>query len=258
MMKFIQCSLVMLMLFTTSISMANEHFPLSAEISRGPVNVRSGANTNFEIVSKLNQGDKIIVLDKSYEWYKIQLPLQSEAYIRADYIKEINKEAGEILGTRLNIRSKPDSTSSVLGQLNQGDIVRLIKKNADWWQIEPPSGTIAWVHGSFVTLSNIPTTQAALREPLKIEDFVKTVKKIEPPKITSFSSTGILKVLSEDIFPHVHYKIVANGQTICYVEDVENLSKFKDAVVKIEGILKESKTMLTYPVITLNKISLVL
>ncbi len=245
------------MVFTT-IAIADEHFPLSGQINHGPVNVRSGANTNFEIVSKLSQGEKIVVLGKSYEWYKIQLPLRSNAFIRADYIKEMGDHGGEIVGSKVNIRSKPDSNASVLGQLSKGDVVKLTQKANDWWQIQPPSGTVAWVHSSFVDLSNVPVPDDALRKPLKAEDMIAPLPKIVKPVTPAFHARGTLKLLAENVLSHVHYKIVAEGQTICYVEDADNLVKFNNVMVSVEGIKDETAGLLSAPVIVIHKIAIVL
>ena len=175
--KSMICSSVILMLVLTNMGFADEHFPLSGQINHGPVNVRSGANTNFEIVSKLAKGDKVVILGKSYEWFKIQLPSLSNVFIRADYIKELGDHGGEVIGTKVNIRSKPDSNASVLGQLAQGNVVKLSTKTNDWWQIEPPSGTSAWVHSSFVDVNNNPVPEADIRKPLKAEDIAPPAPK---------------------------------------------------------------------------------
>ncbi len=249
----------MLMLVLTSIGFADEHFPLSGQISRGPVNVRSGANTNFEIVTKLSKGEKIVILDKSYEWYKIQLPATANAFIRADYIKEVGDHGGEIIGNKVNVRSKPDSNSAILGQLVGGDFVKLTQKANDWWQVQPPSGTFAWVHSSFVGLTNEPVLAAALRKPLKAEDVVAAKPKvIEKPVVPIFKTQGMLKAMAENVIPNVHYKIVAAGQTICYLKDTDNLDKFKDVVVSIDGVKDDTVPMLSYPIININKITLLL
>lgn len=246
------------MVVIASISFADEHFPSLGKISHGPVNVRTGANTNFEIVSKLAQGDQVVLLGKSYEWYKIQLPDAANAYIRADYIKEIGDHGGEIIGSKVNVRCKPDSNASIFGQLVKGDIVKLVVKANDWWQIQPPSNSVAWVHSSFVKIEDAQFPATALRKPLKVEDVVPVVKK-EPPKAPEvFHAQGQLRTLVDDTLEGVHYKIVAGGQTICYVKDEDKLSQFQNAQVMIEGIEDKTHPLLSSPLVAINKISLVL
>lgn len=241
------------------VGFGDEHFPLSGTVNHGPVNVRSGANTNFDIVTKLEQGAKIVLLGKSYEWYKIQLPALANAYVRADYIKEVGNHGGEIIGNKVNVRSKPDSNAAILGQLVRGDLVKLTQKKADWWQVEPPSGTFAWVHGSFIDVSLSVLPADAIRKPLKAQDVVPLATvKIEKPLPPVFHAQGILKLLADSVLTNIHYKIVSQGQTLCYLEDAKGIEKFQDVTVSIDGIKDDSVGMLSAPVVTISKIALVL
>ena len=146
-------------------SFADEHFPFLGEISHGPVNVRAGANTNFEAVDKLAKGAEVVVLAKNYEWYKVQLPLTASTFVRADYIKERGNSIGELTGDKVNLRVKANSESSPLGQLNKGDLVKLVEKTGEWWKIEPPAAGFAWIHADFVKVKSAEVAQA-LRKPL--------------------------------------------------------------------------------------------
>ena len=65
---------------------ADEHFPFLAEVSKESVNVRAGPNTNFEKIDKLNKATQVVVLGRSYEWYKVQPLPTTKAYIRSDYL----------------------------------------------------------------------------------------------------------------------------------------------------------------------------
>lgn len=140
----------MFMLVLAGIGRTDEHFPFTGEIARGPVNVRAGANINFEAVDKLSQGAQVTVLGKSYDWYKIQLRPVAPAFIRADYVKVKDKTTGEVTADKVNVRARADSESSTLGQVDKGDTVKLVEQINGWWKVVPPEKTAGWVHQDFL------------------------------------------------------------------------------------------------------------
>ena len=163
------CSLVFLC-WASARGNADEHFPFLGETAKDAVHVRAGANTNFESLCKLGKGSRVVVVGRHYEWYAVQLPAAVGVYIRADYIKEKGNSIGEITGDKVNIRARANSDSSSLGQLEQGELVKLIEQvrppdgQADgWWKIEPPLAAQGWVRADLVSMTSatIPAAQPA-------------------------------------------------------------------------------------------------
>src|SRR5450631_3478778 len=104
--KFIICSSVILIVAFNRPGFADEHFPFLAEVSKESVNVRSGPNTNFEKIDKLSKGTQVVVLGRSYEWYKIQPLPTTKSYIRCDYLNITKGESvAVVMGNNVNIRS---------------------------------------------------------------------------------------------------------------------------------------------------------
>lgn len=72
-----------------------------------------------------------------------------------------NSKAGTVTVTsgRLNVRSTPSSTSSVLTALNKGSHVTLISKNGSWWKVEYANGKYGYCHADYITaVSGDPVT----------------------------------------------------------------------------------------------------
>src|SRR5208283_2056977 len=105
----ILCSSVFLIFAFMAPGFADEHFPFLAQVIKESVNVRAGPNTNFEKIDKLNKGSRVVVLGRSYEWYKVQPLPTTKAYIRSDYLK-INEKGviAVVLGDNVNVRSSPN------------------------------------------------------------------------------------------------------------------------------------------------------
>lgn len=52
--------------------------------------------------------------------------------------------------TRLNVRSAPSTSGSIVTGLSKGSYVTLVSKNGSWWQVEYASGRYGWCHGDYI------------------------------------------------------------------------------------------------------------
>jgi uncharacterized protein YgiM (DUF1202 family) len=126
---------------------------LEGEVNAYRVNIRSGPNLNFEILYKLNKGDKIKIISRAYKWFKIKLPRGAAAFISSDFVKLSDGpgSVGLVTGNNVNIRARPDLSSTVLGQLDKGTKVRIRgKAPGGWYRIRPPDECAGWIHSDFV------------------------------------------------------------------------------------------------------------
>ncbi len=107
---------------------------------------------------KLGKASQVVVRGRDYEWYAVQLPAAAGVYIRADYVKDKGNSIGEITGDKVNVRARADSESSSLGQLEQGELVKLIEQVNGWWKIEPPVAAQGWVHADLIVPAAKPAS----------------------------------------------------------------------------------------------------
>ena len=261
--SFFLCLSVSLALVSAGKGQAGEHFPFLGEITRGPVNVRAGANANFEVVDKFNQGHEVVVLGKSYAWYKIQLPSTSAAYVRADYIKVVRGNMGEITGNKVNVRVKPNSNSSVLGQVSRGDLVKLSERVDAWWKIDPPFTIAGWVHADFIRRKSSQVPVQMVRRPLILEGALNPA--ITPPStaqaapmLLPITVQGRLQPSAEATMKDAHYEIMVGGKPVYYLQDAKGLERFVHTVVRVEGMVVQDSKLSRHPVMQVKKISLVL
>ncbi len=165
-----------------------ERFPFIGEVSVNEVNIRAGQSANFEKLGRLQKGEKVVVLDKQYSWYKIRLPSTSEGYIHSKYIQILDAHRGVVTHSRVNIRALPNVDASSLGQAEKNTIVKIVGQKDDWFAIEPLPNLFGWISTEFLvrTKDSIPPLAALekFHEPEKPASM--DVAKISPASPMGF------------------------------------------------------------------------
>ncbi len=128
------------------------------EITGSSVNIRAGAGINYEILGKLNEGDKVSIFSSAFGWHEMQLPPDCFGWIHSDYVAvmeppaEGEKITGVLTGDSVRIRARPGLNYSVLTQVNKGDKVIAVGLEGDWLKIQLPQNCTGWVHSDYVTI----------------------------------------------------------------------------------------------------------
>ena len=149
---------------------SQERFPFLAEVSSQALNIRAGQNMNFEKLCRLSRGSEVVVVGKSYDWYKISLPAAAKSYVSQDYIQLMNDNrdpstgpalsaaevfrTGVVTANRVNIRGGAGSNFTALGQLKKGDRIKVLEKSDGWYRIQPVEGTYGWVSKQFLAFKS--------------------------------------------------------------------------------------------------------
>lgn len=133
------------------------------EITENNVRVRKGKGTNYDIVTTLNKGTKIlrIELDNSktggYYWDKVVLADGTKGYAARNYLKQIDLQSNcneQYITTKYtDFRNGPGtSKTTVLKVLSAGQIVTIVEKDKyksldgnDWCRIKLSDGTYGYV-----------------------------------------------------------------------------------------------------------------
>lgn len=178
------CVTACLLLFCHSLCFAAEGQqykpPFTGQAKADNVNVRAGGSQNFEILCKVNKDDLLFVLDEADGWYKITLPESAACYVWKDFI-EINAKGGFSKVSNLNLRARPNTQSSVMGQLAKGDAVTILNEDVQgWYQISPPENSYGWVHAALIA------PQPAKKETAAKESKPKKESEPEKPKKRRF------------------------------------------------------------------------
>ena len=121
------------------------------------VNVRGQAKLKSEVVTRLNKGQQVTVLEEvtlknsgpsePSAWAKIVLPTNAHPWVSAMYIDATNQT---VVPKKLQIRAGPGEEYSVLGTLKRGDKVTQVNTKGNWIAIEAPAEAYAFVAAQYL------------------------------------------------------------------------------------------------------------
>jgi hypothetical protein len=246
-----------------------ERFPFLGEVTSDKVSIRAGYNVAFERLDIVPKGTNLVVLDKQYEWYKVQLPPSAKAYVRVDYVKLLNNKVGEITADRLNIRAGKGINYSPVGQLRKGTRVRLVSKFDDWFQIEPVEGLYGWISKDFLKLKSntVPPLDQLGLSPVGVgvESPVEQNQPAPAEKVqisgAPVVADGVIQTVPADIVvKNVQYQFVTQDNAVYFLKaDPALLKNFTHKVVRLEGEpVSDVSSLLPHPVLVIKKFNLVL
>lgn len=139
----------------------------SGVVSENKINVRGKPSMVGEVVTQLEKGDKVTILEEipspdakpgePTNWFRIKLPENTPVWVFSPFVKD-----GEVSASRLNLRAGPGENYSVLGRIERDTKVKTIRTQDQWMEIEAPDHAYAFIDASLVDKSG---TNAAANLP---------------------------------------------------------------------------------------------
>jgi uncharacterized protein YgiM (DUF1202 family) len=164
-----------------------------AVVSANHVNVRGRARINSEVITRMTNGEPVMVLEEitlknsgpeePSAWAKIVLPEKAHAWVKSSYL-DADKS---VKPQKLNLRGGPGENYSVLGVLRKGEVVKEISTKGDWSEIEATTNAYAFMAAQYLkqepaTAPTVPATSIASAAP--------TATAVPPPTPTPVSETA--------------------------------------------------------------------
>ncbi|MED3397350.1 enterotoxin EntFM [Bacillus wiedmannii] len=131
---------------------------LKYTVTADVLNVRSGAGTGHNVISKVKSGQVLQVIGQENGWFKVTVNGQT-GYVSGDFVTTGGKTGTTVqqgTGTytvnvsSLNVRTGPSTSHTVLGSVNKGKTVQVVGEVQDWFKINFNGGT-GYVSKDFVT-----------------------------------------------------------------------------------------------------------
>ncbi|MFW6163385.1 MAG: SH3 domain-containing protein [Planctomycetota bacterium] len=125
--------------------------PYIGAVTGDRVYIRGGDGINYTVLTVADQGDRVRVRDKRFQWLAIDVPDHCTVWVHKTML-DVSPDGKEatLARDRVNVRARPGLKGDILGQLPQGAAVKIVDRDGDWAGIAPPPQARAWVHGKYV------------------------------------------------------------------------------------------------------------
>lgn len=121
--------------------------PFTGKITKNKVRMRLQPSLESPILREANKGELVIVKDEHEDFFVIQIPSDTKAYVFRTFILD-----NVVEGNHVNVRLEPDLNAPVIAQLNSGDKVHgeVSPLNSKWMEISPPDSARFYISKEFV------------------------------------------------------------------------------------------------------------
>lgn len=127
--------------------------PFTGKIIANKVRLRTSPDLDSHILKQLNQNDLVLVVDESADFWAVEPPVETKAYVYRTYILDDIVEAD-----RVNVRLEPSTTAPVIGKLEKGTHIhsKLCKNQTKWLEIAPPKSVRFYVAKEYISKAGGP------------------------------------------------------------------------------------------------------
>ena len=129
----------------------------SGVINSNQVNIRKEANTESAVLTQLNKGQLVDVVEKKGEWYKIKTG-STEGWVAGFLItiqgSAVDTQTYYINQSLVNMRSEPNLNANIITQLKKDTAVTAKNQKGDWYQVQTKEGQEGWVAGWLLSLAD--------------------------------------------------------------------------------------------------------
>jgi uncharacterized protein YgiM (DUF1202 family) len=128
-------------------------FPLlaaSESIGKDEVNVRSGPSLRQSILFKAPLGYPIEVEKKKGDWVCFRDWVNNRGWVHKDLISDV--QTAVIKVNKANVRSGPGAKNSVVAEVSEGEIYRILERKQNWVKIGYYQGSdpVGWIRRDLV------------------------------------------------------------------------------------------------------------
>jgi hypothetical protein len=132
---------------------AEQFKSFTGRVAANKVRVRARPDLEGHIVRQANKDDLFLVVGEEGDFYAIQPPQETKAYVFRSYVIDDVVEA-----SRVNVRLEPHVDGPIIGQLQAGDKVKgqVCAVNHKWLEVAPPPSTRFYVSKEFIAHAGGP------------------------------------------------------------------------------------------------------
>jgi N-acetylmuramoyl-L-alanine amidase len=129
------------------------------------LNVRAQPDISASVLGQMNAGDQATVISEAGEWMEVEFQ-DTRGFVSTQYISTSEKKTEkpapakteaasfEIAVDALNVRKKPDLSSSVEATVQKGEVFPLLSTDGNWVEIQISGKQTGWVYAFHGHLSD--------------------------------------------------------------------------------------------------------
>ena len=159
----------------TNLVYAEDHVNADLIVSAEKLYLREGPGLSYPILTTLTEGQELEFIEKQNDWYHVSFQ-GYDGWVASWLTSSKNKVEQSSTNTtiisqvnHLNIRSEPNISSPVLGQLDIGNEATVLQQQDNWFQVEF-NGTTGWVSSQYVSINKNDTDSLIAEETNEIEN----------------------------------------------------------------------------------------
>lgn len=135
--------------------------PFTGKVTRSKVRLRLQPNLDSPILKELKQGDMLIIIGETEDFYAVQPPAEAKGYVFRTYILDNVVEA-----SRVNVRLEPDLEAPILAQLRSGDRIEgtVSSLNNKWLEITLPPSARYYVSKDYIEKIGDPSLMITIEK----------------------------------------------------------------------------------------------
>ncbi len=115
------------------------------------VSLRAKPDINSEILDRAMKGEEFVFLGETNGWLAVQAPESLSFWVAGEYVQN-----GVVQPAKLNVRSGPGPSYSVVCVVSKGDSLSLRGEFNNWLKIAPPDGSQVWISAEYAQLVEPP------------------------------------------------------------------------------------------------------
>jgi uncharacterized protein YgiM (DUF1202 family) len=151
---------------------AEQFKPFTGKVAANKVRLRIKPDVDSHIVRQFNKNDLLLIVGEEGEFYAVQPPKETKAYVFRSYILDNVVEAN-----RVNVRLEPHVDAPIIAQLQAGTRLEshVCPMNHKWLEVAPPATTRFYVSKDFIAQAGGPEFLAQMeKRKQKVEELVQT------------------------------------------------------------------------------------
>lgn len=130
-----------------------------AFVTASYLRLRSGPSSDTATLDYATNGEVVILLGKTGQWYKVIYNLK-EGYMHENYLKVSGVENaelgyGKVDGSSVNVRSGPGTGYGVVTKVKRNEKVYIIGINNGWYKVIT-ADSVGYIRSDYVLLTEIP------------------------------------------------------------------------------------------------------